>query len=100
MHAIQVETRVCTHSYLLLFDYSAVGTQIGKWQHRLNINELIIVLCISVITYPQHINYTETAGLSVVGRFMVLVLFYMQLRQPTPQRFPPGVIYMVFMSNN
>ena len=58
------------------------GTQIGKWQHRLNKNELIIVLCISVITYPQHINYTETAGLSVVGRFMMLVLFYVQLRQP------------------
>ena len=52
------------------------------------------------VTYPQHTNYTETAGLSVVGRFMLLVLFYMQLQQPTPQRFPPGVIYMVFMSNN
>ena len=26
---------------------------------------------------------------------MLLVLFYMQLQQPTPQRFPPGVIYMV-----
>ena len=31
---------------------------------------------------------------------MLLVLFYMQLQQPTPQRFPPGVIYMVFTSNN
>ena len=47
----------------------------------------------------QHTNYTETAGLSVVGQFMMLVLFYVRLRQPGPQRFPLGVIYMVLISN-
>ena len=47
--------------------------------------ELIIVLYISLITYPQHTNYIETTGLSVVGRFMMLVLFYVQLQQPGPE---------------
>ena len=88
------------HSYLLLFNYSAVGTQYASCSIDRNENEVIIVLYTSAITYPQHTNYTETAGLSVVGQFMMLVLFYVRLRQPGPQRFPPGVIYMVFISNN
>ena len=100
MHAIQVETRVCTHSYLLLFNYSAVGIQYASCSIDRNENEVIIVLYTSAITYPQHTNYTETAGLSVVGQFMMLVLFYVRLRQPGPQRLPPGVIYMVLISNN
>ena len=77
MHAIQVETRVCSHSYLLLFNYSAVGTQYASCSIDRNENEVIVVLYTSAITYPQHTNYNKTAGLSVVGRFMVLVLFYM-----------------------
>ena len=90
---------VCTPIYCCSITVQSAHKQ-ASGSTDSNDNELKIVLYISLITHPQHTNYNKTAGLSVVGRFMVLVLFYMQLRQPTPQRFPPGVIYMVFMSNN